>query len=594
MARRRDKLTDRRNARSSGTGSGDQRLGLGGGLAARPRTPASEAQGGRRRLSVMVFDWSRTRLDVMPSRPRSAHPPRRPAAGGEAVGAAPLRGLSLSPDTRLALFVAVLTLAKLVVAAWTPLASDEALYWRYSKHLAAGFIDHPFVNPLMIRIGTGLFGDTPLGVRVLPVLLGLPASWALGRAAYLLSEDAGLARSAVVYFNLTLVMSLGAMVATSDQAVVAATCLLLLCVAQLHRSGRGAWWLAVGAAFGLGLCCKYTTAFFAVSLLAWVLAVREQRRWLLTPWPWAGGLVALAVFSPVLAWNAQHQWASLVYQSGRLTVFVWTLRYLGELACALLILATPPIFVLGCAGLGGAGARPGDSPARALLVSMCAPMMVYFVWHATHERVQGNWPEPIYPAFAIAAAYASRRPPARPGWLAALVKGCRAVAVPFGVAVALLAYAEATTGFLPLGPHDPRTRVLGIGWRELAAEVDRLRARTGAGVILTTDYTTASLTQLYLPSHTPVVEITERMRWTNEPAPPASLFQGASLYVCKNACSKLGKVRARFAEVQPLAVLRQDSRANAGAWYHVFRLGRPTAPVLDPASRIYGADHEDR
>ena len=84
------------------------------------------------------------------------------------------------------------------------------------------------------------------------------------------------------------------------------------------------------------------------------------------------------------------------------------------------------------------------------------------------------------------------------------------------------------------------------------------------------------------------------MRWSNEPAPPASLFQGALLYVCKNACSKLGKVRARFAEVQPIAALRQDQRANAGPWYHVYRLERPTAPVLDLASRIYGADHEDR
>ena len=502
--------------------------------------------------------------------------------------------LSLSPDARLAIFVGVLTLAKLLVAASTPLASDEALYWRYSKHLAGGFIDHPFVNPLMIRMGVSFFGDTSLGVRFMAVLLSLAASGALGRAAYLLSDDAALARTAVVYFNLTLVMSVGSLVATSDQAVVATTCFLLWFVAALHRSGRGPWWLAIGGAFGFGLCCKYTTAFFAVSLLAWLLVVREQRRWLLTPWPWAGGVVALAVFSPVLAWNAQHQWASLVYQSGRLTVFVWTFRYLGELACALLILATPPIFVLGCAGLGGAGVNLEDRPARVLLVSMCAPMMVYFLWHATHERVQGNWPEPVYPALSIAAAYASRDRPARPGWLAALVKGCRDIAAPFGVAVALLAYAEATTGFLPLGPHDPRTRVLGIGWRELAGQIDRLRASTCARVILATDYTTASLIQLYLPSHTPVVEITERMRWSNEPAPPVSLFQGVSLYVCKNACSKLGKVRARFAEVQPVAVLRQDQRANAGPWYHVYRVGRPTAPVLDPTSRIYGADHEDR
>ena len=507
--------------------------------------------------------------------------------------------LSLSPTARLVLFVGLLTLVKLVVAASTPLASDEVLYWRYSKHLAAGFIDHPFVNPLMIRIGTSLFGDTPLGVRVMAVALSVAASWALGRAAHLLFDDVRLGRTAVVYFNLTVVMSIGSLVATSDQAVVATTCFLLMFVALLQRSGRGPWWLAIGLTFGLGLCSKYTTVFFAVSLLAWLLCVREQRRWLATPWPWSGGLLALAVFSPVLVWNAQHQWASLVYQSGRLTVFIWTFRYLAELACALVILATPPIFVLGCAGLGwvgrgGAAARAEDRPARILLISMCAPMMIYFLWHATHERVQGNWPEPIYPAFAIAGAYAGRHPPGRPRWVSALVKGCRALAAPFGLAFALLAYAEATTGFLPLGPHDPRTRVLGIGWRALGAEIDQVRAHTGARVVLTTDYTSNSLAMLYLPSHMPVVQIDERMRWSNEGSPPASLFQGVALYLCKNACSKLYKLKARFRDVEPVAVLRQDSLTQSGPLYHLYRVQGPIAPVLDPISRIYGADHEDR
>ena len=158
----------------------------------------------------------------------------------------------LSPRARLVLFVGALTLVKLLVAAWTPLASDEALYWRYSKHLAAGFIDHPFVNPSMIRLGTAVFGDTPLGVRVCAVLLSLPASWALGRAARLLLNNVALARTAVLYFNLTLVMSIGSLVATSDQAVVAATCFLLLFLAELQSSGRGAWWLAIGAALMLG------------------------------------------------------------------------------------------------------------------------------------------------------------------------------------------------------------------------------------------------------------------------------------------------------------------------------------------------------
>ena len=504
------------------------------------------------------------------------------------------RRLSLSPAAGLILFVAVLTLVKLTVAAWTPLASDEVLYWRYSKHLAAGFIDHPFMNPLMIRLGTSLFGDTPLGVRFMAVLLSLPAIWAVWRASLALFADSALARTSVIYFSLTVVMSIGSLVATSDEVVVTTTCLLLMSLAELQRSGRGAWWLAVGTAFGLGLCAKYTTAFFALSILAWLVVVRERRRWLISPWTWAGALVALLIFSPVLAWNAQHQWASLVYQSGRLTVYLWTFRYLAEFLCALVILATPPIFLLGCVGLRPPRRSDGDFSARVLIIALIAPMILYFLWHATHERVQGNWPEPAYPAFAIAAAYATRRPLRGHTMMTAGVRWASRLAVPFAAALALLAYAEATTGFLPLGSHDPRTRVLGIGWKELGSRIEDLRETAGAGLILTTDYTLNSLTDFYLPSSTPVVQISDRVRWSNEPAPEARLFQGPALYICKNACSKLGKVNARFRSVKLLAVLQQDPRTGAGARYHVYRVDFPRAPVLDPPERIFGADHEDR
>src|SRR5262249_37321309 len=45
-------------------------------------------------------------------------------------------------------------LLRFLCAAFVPLAGDEVLYWRYSRHLAAGYLDHPLMNPLLIRAGT--------------------------------------------------------------------------------------------------------------------------------------------------------------------------------------------------------------------------------------------------------------------------------------------------------------------------------------------------------------------------------------------------------------------------------------------------------
>ena len=67
--------------------------------------------------------------------------------------------------------VAILLLLRLVVAGMLPLSADEAYYWLWSRHLAAGYYDHPPAIAFLIRAGTALFGDTAFGVRLFAVLL---------------------------------------------------------------------------------------------------------------------------------------------------------------------------------------------------------------------------------------------------------------------------------------------------------------------------------------------------------------------------------------------------------------------------------------
>ena len=50
------------------------------------------------------------------------------------------------------------------------------------------------------------------------------------------------------------------------------------------------------AAVGAALLSKYTAMFFGAAILIWLACVPELRRWFLSPWPYLGGLVALALF----------------------------------------------------------------------------------------------------------------------------------------------------------------------------------------------------------------------------------------------------------------------------------------------------------
>src|ERR1700761_4223881 len=81
------------------------------------------------------------------------------------------------------LTILALVVLRLIAAAVTPLSFDEAYYWMWSKHLAGGYYDHPPMVALLIRAGTMLAGDTPLGVRLVSILLALPMTYAIYRSA---------------------------------------------------------------------------------------------------------------------------------------------------------------------------------------------------------------------------------------------------------------------------------------------------------------------------------------------------------------------------------------------------------------------------
>ena len=75
------------------------------------------------------------------------------------------------------------------------------------------------------------------------------------------------------------------------------------------------WWLGVGVSCGLGLLSKYTMIMLPAGLGLLMLIVPPFRHHLRTPWPWLAALLAGAIFSPNLWWNAAHQFISFQHTS---------------------------------------------------------------------------------------------------------------------------------------------------------------------------------------------------------------------------------------------------------------------------------------
>jgi 4-amino-4-deoxy-L-arabinose transferase-like glycosyltransferase len=416
--------------------------------------------------------------------------------------------------------VALLLVLRAVMAGLLPLTADEAYYWLWSKHLAAGYYDHPPMIAWLIRAGTSLFGDTPLGVRLMGVLLSLPASWFVWKAAKLILDDDNRAGLALLFFNLTLMISVELLAATPDMPSIATSTAFLYCLAQVQATQNSKWWLAAGAAAGLGLLSKFSALFLGAGTLFWLIADRRQRHWLASPWPYLGAVLVLLIFSPNLIWQSQHHWETLAFQFGRVGGGHFTLRYLGEFLAAQMGLATPFLFVLMLMGLGR-GTRQGS--ALLLPAILVWTGTGYFLEHALHDRVQGNWPCFLFPALAILAADAFSLQGWR-RWVSMLAAPLAALLL-FGVYVQAL--------FMPLHlAKDPLARILGRDFRpvgEIAAVIVRSHL---ADAILTTDYETMAWLRWDQPD-LKVVQINEPQRYPDAPMAPAALLKGRLLYIAE-------------------------------------------------------------
>ncbi|MGA8898470.1 glycosyltransferase family 39 protein [Bradyrhizobium sp.] len=480
-----------------------------------------------------------------------------------------------------ALTVAALVLLRLVAAAWTPLTFDEAYYWIWSKHLAFGYYDHPLGVALVIRLGTLIAGDTEFGVRLVSILLALPMSFAVYRTAEILFGGQRVAATATILLNVTLMAAVGTMIVTPDSPLLVASSFVLFFLAKVLESGRGAWWLAVGAAAGVALSSKYTAMFFGPAILIWLISSPKLRTWLISPWLYLGGLVALIVFFPVILWNADHHWVSFIKQLGRSEVVEFKPGFIGELIPTQIAFATPLVFILGAMGLYALARREGGAlAARALINAMFWTITLYFLWHSLHARVEANWFAPVYPAFAIAAAVAANltRWEQRPQ---RVVNFCLRWASPVGILMFAALIVQADTGALTGFRRDATVRSVGVGWQTLAAGIEATRVRVGATCVLAPDYGTASWLTFYLPKGTCVVQPTQRIRWVNMGEPDAAKLSGKLLWVDEVRASTQPYVAETFAKIERVGEFKRMRGPLVIETYGLDLLDGRKRPVLD-------------
>lgn len=437
----------------------------------------------------------------------------------------------------IALVVAMTTL-RVIYASVTDLRTDEAYYWTWSKEHALSFLDHPPMIAWFIRFGTAIFGDTNFGVRFAGVLAMLVTQLLLADIVRRVTRDVRAVMLAVLMSEAALYYGLLMAKVAPDVALIPFAVAMLWALVRLSESGDARWWLAAGIFAGLALLSKFTIVMWLPAVLAFMLVPDWRGRWITSPMPWVAALIAVALFLPVLLWNAGHDWASFRFQSVRATAtHELSLRTVGEfvgLQFGLVGFILLPVVLSGVALTAWRGYRRRD--AVAILLSTCVIVPFgYFFWKSLTLRVGDTWPMFLWPAgFAAAAINLAVLP--REGWSSRLIKsanGWAKAAIVSGIAFVVLVFLYSVASpWNFIGKADP------IGGEAGYAQVaDRAQAelqKIGATWIATTDYRTYAMMRWYFNGRVPVIQINERGRFMGFGDPGMDSIRGhTGLYVVR-------------------------------------------------------------
>jgi 4-amino-4-deoxy-L-arabinose transferase-like glycosyltransferase len=186
---------------------------------------------------------------------------------------------------------------------------DELYFLSAGRHLAWGYPDQPPFVPLIARLMSDVAPGS-LAVLQLPNALAggalilltalLAREFRGGKAAQLLA----CAMTAVAPF-ISIMHGL-----STEGFDLLATVLLCWLFTLILRTGLQQLWLVAGLAAGIGLLASDLVGFLVLTVVAGVV-IAGPRRPLRSGWFYAGGVIALALWSPYLAWQASHGWPQL-------------------------------------------------------------------------------------------------------------------------------------------------------------------------------------------------------------------------------------------------------------------------------------------
>jgi 4-amino-4-deoxy-L-arabinose transferase-like glycosyltransferase len=484
--------------------------------------------------------------------------------------------------------IITLALVKIVLAALLSLAPQEAYYWAWTQYPSLSYFDHPPLNSYSIALTTALFGDTVFGIKMAAVLWSLGSSVLIARLVLDMFGDRHLAFLAVLALNVSLMYAFSGLTSSPDAPLLFGWIGTVWAVWRVRLTGQSRWWWLAGCFLGLALLSKYVSIMLVGIVGLYLLLDPTMRRWTLRPQPYLAVLVSAAIFSPVIAWNMQHDWVSMSFQStqriGQMNEF--NPEYFAFLLFTQTLLVTPYLIWLALRAMWGSlrDLTQLRIPSRSLLLMLSAAVPLFvFTLVSFRGEAKFHWLIPVWWSLLILGMHQAmgRSSPMRGIKIGLSTSGLMLIA-----AAATLLW----PGLPPLGELNT-ARV----WRQAGLQVDALvnkeRQAGHQAFVFSPDHRVSSLIWFHRPSqHRSYAQDIMGMRALQyDYFPPDGDLKGQSgIFVRPDKSEFQGeipKITPYFEKIQLIAVVQTEPQGRRlELWLGSNYRGKPDTDVRLPGS----------
>lgn len=287
----------------------------------------------------------------------------------------------------------------LLLAPFLLLHFDSFYYWDWSRHPALSYYDGSPMIAWLIRPSTALFGDNLFALSFVGIASTAASSFFLYKTARMfLQQEASFIALALWLFSPLVTMDM-LKATTYNNPLTLFWIVTLYSVVRYLKSERNQDLYLIGLSAGLLLLSKYTGVVLLLGLFVFLIT-SQYRRLFKNPHFYAALLIALAVFSPVLIWNYQHQWLSFLYQlnihkdTSLHNPLISMLNSFGHrFISALNLMLLPPLI---CCFLKFDMGKPDPEKSfflliRRLCLIICSVFLCFYLYVASNNKILPSW-----------------------------------------------------------------------------------------------------------------------------------------------------------------------------------------------------------